>query len=64
MVWRALFFTIMKYLIYDENNELMRIVGRREEASFLTKTRINWSFKCVREPKQKIDFSQFKEALI
>lgn len=54
----------MKYLIYDENLELMRIVGRREEAANIVRTRANWSFKGIRTPKTKIDFTKFEEALI
>jgi hypothetical protein len=53
-----------QYLIYDEENELMRTVSRREEAEHLTKTRQGWSFKCVRQPVRKLDLSQFEEALI
>lgn len=64
MEWCALLRAQMKYLIKDENNELMRMVGRREEAAYLVASRAGWSMQCVREPKQKIDFSQFKEALI
>ena len=52
------------YLIYDEENELMRTVSRLEEAKHLTQKRQGWSFKCVRKPVRKLDFSQFEEALI
>ena len=54
----------MKYLIKDEHGETMRIVGRQEEARQIIKQREGWTFKCVRKPVQKIDFSQFKDALI
>lgn len=41
----------MSYVIKDENGEVMRIVGRQEEAKTLIQSRIGWSFKCVRKPK-------------
>jgi hypothetical protein len=53
-----------QYLIYDEENELMRTVSRREEAKHFTQNRQGWSFKCVRQPVRKIDLSHFEEALI
>lgn len=52
------------YLIYDENNELMRVVGRQEEARALVSSHDGWSFKCKRTPKPIVDLSQFQEALI
>ena len=54
----------MSYIIYDEDGEVMRVVGRQEEARQLTKQREGWTFKCVRKPKQHLDLSQFEEALI
>lgn len=52
----------MKYIIKDENGETMRIVGRREEARYITKIREGWTFKGVRS--KRIDFSKFEDALI
>lgn len=54
----------MKYLIKDENGELMRIVGRQEEARQIVNARDGWTFKGVRSPKVKLDLSQFEDALI
>jgi hypothetical protein len=54
----------MKYLVKDENGDLMRIVGRQEEARQLVNDRAGWTFKCVRSPKVKLDLSQFEDALI
>ena len=54
----------MSYVIKDEEGEVMRIVGRQEEAISLTGQRPGWTFKCVRKPVRKIDLSQFEEALI
>jgi hypothetical protein len=41
----------MSYVIKDENGEVMRIVGRQEEAQNLVQNRKGWSFKCVRKTK-------------
>jgi len=51
------------YLIYNEDGELMRVVGRQEEARHLVNARDGWSFKCKRTPKPIVDLSQFQEAL-
>lgn len=53
----------MKYIIKDENGEVMRIVGRQEEAMTICAFRLGWTFKGVRTTT-RIDLSQFKEALI
>lgn len=53
-----------KYLIYNEDKELMRIVSRQEEARHIMRTRLGWTMKCVRSPKPVIDLSQFEEALL
>ena len=50
------------YVIRNENNEVMRSVGRQEEAIAVCSLREGWTFKCVRKPK--LDLSQFEEALI
>lgn len=54
----------MKYIIKDENGEIMRVVGRQEEALLICALRSGWSFKCLRKPVKRIDFAQFEEALI
>lgn len=54
----------MSYIIVDENNEVMRIVGRQEEARYLVGSREGWSFKYVRNKKPSIDWNNFEEALI
>lgn len=48
------------YLIYDENNELMRIVGRQEEARSLVSSHDGWSFKLRRIIKR----DGYSEAII
>ena len=54
----------MSYKIYNEDQELMRVVGRQEEAMAICALRNGWTFKCFRKPTQVIDLSQFQEALI
>jgi len=54
----------MKYLIKDEFGELMRIVGRQEEALIICALRAGWTFKCLRKPVKRVDLSQFEDALI
>lgn len=54
----------MTYEIRDEDGQLMRIVGRQEEARQLIRSRAGWSFKCVRKPVPQVDLSQFEEALM
>lgn len=48
----------MSYVIKDENGEVMRIVGRQEEARNIVQTRTGWSFKCVRKPKPVYKFEE------
>jgi hypothetical protein len=52
----------MSYVIYDENGETMRIVGRQEEAKNIVQQREGWTFKCVRKPVRKVDLSSLGEA--
>lgn len=52
-----------KYLIHNEDGDLMRIVGRQEEARCIVALRLGWSFKCVRYTRT-VDLSQFEDALI
>lgn len=54
----------MSYIVKDENGEVMRIVGRQEEARQIIKSRDGWTFKCVRKIIKKLDLSQFQDALI
>ena len=51
-----------QYLIYDEENELMRTASRREEAKHLIQQREGWTMKCVRQPKQEPALHNFEEA--
>ena len=53
----------MSYVIKDEDGDVMRIVGRQEEARNLVQQREGWTFKCVRTKKKALDLSQFEEAL-
>jgi hypothetical protein len=53
----------MSYVIKDENGEIMRIVGRQEEARQIVQNREGWTFKCVRKPVRKVDLSKLGEAL-
>lgn len=54
----------MAYLIKNDCGELMRVVGRQEEAMAICALRFGWTFKCVRKPIKRIDLSQFEDALI
>jgi hypothetical protein len=53
----------MNYLIRNEDGELMRVVGRQEEALAICALRMGWTFKCVRKPVRKIETYNFEEAL-
>ena len=53
----------MKYIIKDENGEIMRMVGRQEEARNICACRPNWTFKGVRKTV-RVDLSQFEDALL
>lgn len=49
----------MKYKIYNEEGELMRVVGRKEEAESICNTRNGWTFKAVRNaPKPQYTFEE------
>jgi hypothetical protein len=52
----------MKYIVKDENGEVMRIVGRQEEARQLVNLRPGWKFTGVRTQKIKLDLSKFQDA--
>ncbi|MEI6880734.1 MAG: hypothetical protein WCK82_05345 [Bacteroidota bacterium] len=51
------------YVIYDEQNEKMRVVSRQEEARQIVNGRAGWTFKRLRLKKKMIDLSIFEEAL-
>jgi hypothetical protein len=54
----------MSYLIRNEDGEVMRIVGRKEEAESICALRTDWTFKCVRKIVRKlVDGYKFEEAL-
>ena len=55
--------TLIMYLIYDEDKELMRTVSRQEEAKQIVENRDGWTFKCVKKPVKKVDLSELGEAL-
>ena len=48
----------MSYIIKDEYGEVMRIVGRQEEARHIVQQREGWTFKCVRKPKPVYIFEE------
>ena len=48
------------YEIYDENGELMRIVGSKAEAQNIVKTYTDWSYKFVK--KEPLDLSSLGDA--
>lgn len=54
----------MRFLIYNEDQELMRVVGRQEEAMAICSIRKGWSYKTIRNSVKRIDLNQFEEALI
>ena len=51
------------YLVYDENQDLMRKVSRREEARQIVGQGIGWTFKQLRSKKKLVDLESFEEAL-
>jgi hypothetical protein len=54
----------MSYVIKNEDGEVMRIVGRQEEAQAICSLRTGWTFKCVRKVVRKlVDGYKFEEAL-
>ena len=55
----------MSYLVLNEEGEIMRIVGRREEAIAICSLREGWTFKCVRKVVRKlVEGYKFEDALI
>ena len=55
----------MIYKVYDEDHELMRIVGRKEEAEALVAIRDGWTWEAKRPPtKPRINLNDLEEALI
>ena len=52
---------ITLYHVFDEANDLMRIVGKKDEALAVVALRSGWSYKKVRQEKLKFEF---EEALI
>lgn len=54
----------MSYLIRNEDGEIMRIVGRQEEALLICALRTGWTYKSVRKIVRKlVDGYKFEEAL-
>ena len=54
---------MLLYLVYDENQELMRKVSRREEARQIVNGKAGWTFKQLRSKKKLVDLESFEEAL-
>lgn len=55
---------MIMYLIYDENGEIMRMAGRKEEAQAICASRKGWTYKSARKIVRKIvDGYKFEEAL-
>ena len=52
----------MSYIVYDEDGQPMRIIGRREEAIAICSLRKGWWFKFMRAKKAE-DY-KFEDALI
>jgi hypothetical protein len=49
----------MQYKIYNEDGELMRVVGRKEEAESICETRKGWTYKATRNaPKPQYTFEE------
>jgi uncharacterized protein (DUF2225 family) len=49
----------MQYKIYNEDEELMRVVGRKEEAQAMCALRNNWTYKAVQNaPKPQYTFEE------
>ena len=49
----------MQYKIYNEDEELMRVVGRKEEAESICETRKGWTYKATRNaPKPQYIFEE------
>lgn len=51
----------MTYKIYNEDEELMRIVYRKEEAVVICALRQGWTYEWLKKPKVVYEF---EEALI
>jgi hypothetical protein len=52
---------MLQYQLRDENQELMRVVARKEEAQQLLNLRPEWQVKAVKQPKPEPH--KFEEAL-
>lgn len=48
----------MAYQVSDEEGELMRVVGRLEEAKTLISQRAGWTYKRVTQPKPVYVFEE------
>ena len=48
----------MSYIVKNEDGDLMRVVGRQEEAQAICALRLGWTFKCVRKPKPVYNFEE------
>ncbi len=46
------------YKIYDEDNEVIRIVKSKHEAESIIKTYTNWTYKFVKSKKVQFDLPE------
>ena len=46
------------YKIYDENNEVIRIVKTKHEAESIIKTYTNWSYKYIKPIKMDLNLPE------
>jgi hypothetical protein len=49
----------MRYHIFDENHEKMRIVSSLWEAQHITELRTGWTFERVRQPRPVYEDAPF-----
>lgn len=54
----------VNYYIFNEDEEIMRVVHRLEEAEAICALRNGWTYVARRRPVRKVDLSQLGEALI
>jgi hypothetical protein len=52
---------LMSYIVYDEEGQPMRIIGRKEEAIALCALRSGWTYKYMKA--KKAEEYKFEEAL-
>jgi hypothetical protein len=50
------------YKLYDEDNNYMRWVARKEEARAILDTHTDWTVRFVRMERKVVDLTTFEEA--